>query len=204
MANDNENSNSEIEAINLDEITDIDVLKEHYSKIDESYRDVFGKNKQLFERTKKAEGFELKDGKWVKAVSKEPLESKKVDTDPSKDPSKPNELDYGHKAFLKSYGISGSDELALVKQFQERGFGLDSIVEDDVFTAKLKSLREARESTDAVPKDKKRSAQTGSTNVDMAYAKYKETGEWPQDFEIAKKLKDIIVAEEKGPSHIYK
>ena len=38
MANENENSNSEIETINLDEITDIDVLKEHYQTLDGTYR----------------------------------------------------------------------------------------------------------------------------------------------------------------------
>src|SRR3990167_6284309 len=203
MANENENSNSEIETINLDEITDIDVLKEHYQTLDGTYREVADKNKHLFERTKKAEGFELKEGKWVKPPKETPKGETKVEHEPSKDPSKPSELDYGQKAFLKAYGISGSEELALIKQFQDRGFGLDSIVEDDVFKAKLTNLREAKESQDAIPKGKGRSAQVASTNIDLAYAKFKESGEWPQDFDTAKKLKDKIVEMEAGTASIY-
>src|SRR3990167_159729 len=121
MANENENSNSEIEAINLDEISDVDVLKEHYQKLDESYRDVSDKNKHLFERTKKAEGFELKDGKWVKPPKVEP----KVDADPPKEPSKPNELDYGQMALLRQEGIKGAGETALFKEIMaETGKGV--------------------------------------------------------------------------------
>ncbi len=60
-------------------------------------------------------------------------------------PEKPNELDYGQKAFLKTYGIAGADELALAKSWMERtGDQLDSMVEDDMFTAKLTKLRDAK------------------------------------------------------------
>lgn len=52
------------------------VLKERLAKVTET-------NKQLFVRTKKAEGFELKDGKWVKPIK--PAEVKK--------PIKPDEID---------------------------------------------------------------------------------------------------------------
>lgn len=121
------------------------------------------------------------------------------------EPSKPNGLDYGAKAYLKAYGISGSDELALVKQFQDRGFELDNIVEDDVFTAKLNNLREAKASTNAVPKGTKRSGQPVSNELDEAMAKYNETGELPQDFETRNKLIDKITDKENkamfsGPS----
>jgi len=51
-----------------EETDDPAVLKERLANVSE-------KNKQLFVRTKKAEGFELKDGKWIKSIK--PTEVKK-------------------------------------------------------------------------------------------------------------------------------
>src|SRR3990167_4352029 len=125
MANTNENLDSEIEAINLDEISDIDVLKEHYQKLDGTYREVADKNKHLFERTKKAEGFELKECKWVKPPKETPEGKPKVDADPPKEPSKPSELDYGQMALLRQEGIKGAGETALFKEIMaETGKGV--------------------------------------------------------------------------------
>lgn len=139
--------------------------------------------------------------KWKRIASKKDkkpeVESK--ETKESKPDNKPNELDFGQRAFLKSYGVAGSDELALVKQFQDRGFALDSIVEDDVFLAKLGALREARASANAIPKGQKRSSQTAITDLDSAYAKFEETGELPSDFETRSKVIDKIVEKEKAP-----
>lgn len=122
-----------------------------------------------------------------------------------KDTSTPVELDYGQKAFLKTYGIQGSDELALVKSFQSRtGDDLDTIVSDDIFLGKLNALRDARESANAIPKGKPRSGQTAVTDVDIAFAKFKESGELPTDFETRNKVVDRIAAEEKGPMFNFK
>ncbi len=58
---------------------------------------------------------------------------------------KSNELDYGQRAFLKTYGIAGADELALVKSWAERtGDQIDAMVEDEIFNAKLKGLRDQK------------------------------------------------------------
>lgn len=190
------------EVIELEDNDDIDALKEKFQKVNESHQKLTETNKQLFARAKKAEGYELKDGKWVKPPKKE---EPKVDVEPSKEPSKPSDLDYGQKAFLKTYGIQGSDELALVKSFQTRtGDDLDTIVSDDIFLGKLKSLRDARESANAIPKGKQRSGQTAVNDADLAFAKYKETGELPIDFETRNKVVDMISAEEKGPMFNFK
>jgi hypothetical protein len=130
--------------------------------------------------------------------------AEKSDASEVKDSPKPNELDYGQKAFLKTYGIQGSDELALVRSFATRtGDDLDTIVSDDIFLGKLKALRDARESSEAIPKGKGRSAQASVTNIDIAYANYLERGEWPTDFETAKALKNKIVELDKGSASIY-
>ncbi len=108
--------------------------------------------------------------KTLKAKIKEltPAE-KKVEANQAKS----GELDYGQKAFLNSYGIKGSDEVALVKQWVSRtGDDLDTIVSDDIFTAKLTALREARESAKAIPQGTKRSTNTAKDSVDYWGDKY--------------------------------
>src|SRR3990167_9743805 len=196
MANENENSNSEIEAINLDEISDIDVLKEHYQKLDGTYREISDKNKQLFERTKKAEGFELKDGKWVKPEAKPKVEPK-VNADLSTEPSKPNELDYGQMALLRGEGIKGAVETALFKEIMsETGKDVLATLDSNYFKTRLAEFRETQESKDAIPKGTKRSGQIGTTDFDIAYAKFKDTGELPQDFKTRVAIKNKVVAEE--------
>ena len=204
MANENGNSNPEIEAINLDEISDIDVLKEHYQKLDGTYRDVSDKNKQLFERTKKAEGFELKEGKWVKPAKVEP----KVDANPLGEPSKPSELDKGDKALLVAYGIKGQDEFALAKNFMNRtGDDIDAIVGDDIFQAKLKALRDAKAVADATPKGNKRSANAPQDAFDVAYKKYVDEGTFPENTpdnrELREKLVEKRAASETSDSKFY-
>lgn len=61
-----------------EETDDPVVLKERLAKFTET-------NKQLFARTKKAEGFELKDGKWVKPIKpaevKKPIKADETDID---------------------------------------------------------------------------------------------------------------------------
>jgi hypothetical protein len=68
----------------------------------------------------------------------------KAEAEPAK-PEKSNELDYGQRAFLKTYGISGADELSLVKSWTERtGDQIDVLVDDEIFNAKLKGLRDQK------------------------------------------------------------
>ena len=185
------------EEVVAEESDDVVALKEKFEKVSDQ-------NKQLFARAKKAEGFVLKDGQWVKSKVVEKVtktETQKGDTE-QKESFKPNELDYGQKAYLKTYGIQGSDELALVKTFQARtGDDIDTIVSDDIFLGKLNSLREAKQSTDAIPKGKGRSGQTGVTDVDIAVAKFKETGELPSDFELRRQVIDKAIVEPKNSNN---
>lgn len=80
--------------------------------------------------------------------------------------TKSSDLDYGQKAYLRSYDIKGSDELELVRNWMERtGDTLDALVEDDLFTAKLTKLREARAAADAIPKGTRRIAAPATDDV---------------------------------------
>ena len=78
-------------------------------------------------------------------------------------PEKSNELDYGQRAFLKTYGIAGADELALVKSWTERtGDQIDALVDDDIFNAKLKGLRDQKAAKETLQSMSSRNAQASS------------------------------------------
>jgi len=203
MENENElDLDSQNEGQNADEIdfSDADAAKEAYQKVLEEKTKIADTNKQLYSRAKKAEGFEFVDGKWVKPDKKPdtPVENK-----PSKEPSKPGELDYGQLAFYntKSDVIrieSDEDVEFLQRTIKETGKSQGDILKSSWFQNELKERISARESAEAIPKSKPRSGQTGITDVDLAVARYKETGELPKDFAIRNKVVDAITKEEKG------
>ena len=134
---------------------------------------------QLYTRAKKAEGFEKKDGKWVKKENK--IEPKVDDKKAEK-----SKLDFGEKAFLKAYGIEGSEALDFIASMRERtGDELDILVNDDIVKAKLKAFKDASAAKDAIPSKTNRSNQTDAKeNVDYWVKK----GELPKDTELRKKV----------------
>lgn len=77
--NNNENGNSEIpevEDLVIEEGDDVETIKEkveeHNAKVKEFKTKKDEANAQLYARTKKAEGFEFVDGKWVKPEADKP------------------------------------------------------------------------------------------------------------------------------------
>lgn len=122
---------------------------------------------------------------------------------------KPNELDYGQLALLRTEGIKGSAENALFKEVMaETGKGVLDVLDSNYFKSRLSDLREAQASSDAIPKGKNRSGQTGITDTDLAVAKFKESGNLPDDFKTRSAVvKQIAAAEQmegvfSGPSVI--
>lgn|SRR3972149_2377938 len=128
MENENENLDSE------NEETDKQELETTEEEIDTS--EVIAlkeKNRQLFARAKKAEGFELKDGKWVKPEPKPE----------AKTPEKSNE-DFGllEKTYLRAAGIAEEDEVELAKKLKkETGKDLDALIDSNYFKSELENLR---------------------------------------------------------------
>lgn len=190
--------NDEITTPEIEENDDIEVLKEKYQSLSDA-------NKKLYARTKKAEGFELKDGKWSKPPKEEKPEEKKSPKAPKKEPeAKSDELDYGEKAFLRSYDIKGADEIALVKNWVKRtGDPLDVAVEDEIFLAKLKGLRDARASADAIPKGRNRTTQPAQNDEAYWVAKI-ESGQATlkdiPDVELRRKVLNKRVEEQRSGS----
>ena len=85
MENETETLDSSIEKTTADAETatgdldnlDATALKELVQTERNKTKDVSEKNRQLFARAKKAEGFELKDGDWVKPAPEEKSKAKK-------------------------------------------------------------------------------------------------------------------------------
>jgi hypothetical protein len=160
-------------AITSDDIVveDVDALKEKLTKTEEA-------NRQLFVRAKKAEGFELKDGHWIK----KPETKTEIKSETS---VKSGELDSGQKALLRVEGIKSQDEVSLVKTYMENtGKDLEEVIENKYFLQELKEMRETKATVAATPSSSGRS--TGATkDVDYWAAKYSAgtpINEVPQEF----------------------
>jgi len=176
----------------VEENDDVDALKEKFEKVSEQ-------NRQLFSRAKKAEGFELKDGKWVKPEVKPKAEPKenKGEHEPEKKPSQSDKLDYGQIALLRQEGIKGTEEVALFEEIMsETGKGVLETLDSKYFQSRMADFREAKESQNAIPKGKNRSGQQGTSDIDVAVEKFKETGKMPEDFKTRIAIKNALLAEE--------
>lgn len=110
------------------------------------------------------------------------------------DSKKSSDFDYGEKAYLRSYDIKGSDELQLAKEWQKRtGDSLDTMVEDEIFQAKLTSLRKQKTVANAVPKGTRRSTQSGNNELDTAILEFKDSGKLPENFELRAQVLNKMV-----------
>lgn len=204
MDKDNEldlDSTNQAQGVDEIDFSNTDAAKEEYQKLFDEHSKITDKNKQLYSRAKKAEGFELVDGKWVKPAPKEP--EPKVDKKPPKESLQPDELDYGQLAFHNTkpdvLKIESEEDVEFLQNtIKETGKSQAAILSSKWFQAELQERITARASANAVPKAKNRSGQTVITDVDVAVAKYKETGELPKDFATRNKVVDAITKEESG------
>lgn len=98
--------------------------------------------------------------------------------------TKPEDLDYGKKAFLIANGIK-ADEHQLVKdELAKSKLSLEELVENEYFQAKLKRVRELRTSENATPKNTNRTGQSAADTVEYWIAK----GELPPDRSLREKV----------------
>jgi hypothetical protein len=150
------------------------------------------KNRQLFERAKKAEGFVLKEGKWVKA-EKQPAPNGEVAPKATT-----GELDETQLDFLDLKGINDSDDIDVISKVMQRtGQTVRQALKDDYVMEKLKANQARREVANAMPSGTKRSG-AGAMGVDAALAKYEATGELPTDFELRSQVINLKEAKTSG------
>lgn len=133
--------------------------------------------------------------------------AKKAKEDDAEQPSSFREtkdstdLDYGQKAFLKASGISGSDELALAKEFMKRtGDSLDSIVEDDIFKARLERLRTTKENALAAESKGRGNTSSGRDSAEYWLAKLGPNEQVPADIPQALRQKIVEARRSQGKS----
>lgn len=131
------------------------------------------------------------------------LGKKEDDAKPTKKASK-DELDYGQKAYLNTEGIKGADEIELVKMWLSRtGDDLESIVSDEIFQSKLKSLRNKRTVEQAIPKTGRRATTetySEESNLESQYLAGKIGLENIPDPSMRAKILNKRLAKEKGDS----
>src|SRR3990167_4682622 len=164
------NSDENIDSINNEtgEIADPTALKE-------KVKDLSEKNRQLFERAKKAEGFEKKDGQWVKTQKPEVKPEIKPEV---KLDSQSNEPDYARLAFLSQKGVEHPDDVKLVKDEANRlKLPLTDILSMEHIKGRLEANKDERVAKTGMPKGHGRSSGTSQAAVEYWLAK----GETPTD-----------------------
>jgi hypothetical protein len=131
----------------IDENDSPDAVKEKLDKVLKQNEKMLSTNRQLFERAKKAEGFE-KDatGNWIK-VAEKPEKKSEV-----KKAKQSDEIDYGKRAFLLASGIK-LDEIEFFEE-QVKTSGIqepEKLLVNPYFQGALKDYRDKAESLKATP-----------------------------------------------------
>jgi len=172
MENENENTNSEnVENQNQDlESMDTAALKELVVSGRGDKLELEGKNKQLFERAKTAEGFEKdEDGSWVKIIKETTVEKKPKVKKTEEKPDESALLQKFDKLALKTDGIVEEDEIELAHKLKEEtGKEMEDLLKSKYFKAELETLREEKANTKA----------TSDVRGGGGEAKVKETPEY--------------------------
>lgn len=135
--------NDEQPAEDLDEL-EAPALKEMVLKEREELFKTKETNRQLFERAKKAEGFEKNGkGEWIKIEKKE-KKSKAEKSEPNE------EFGLLEKTYLRTADIIEEDEVELVKKLmEETGKGIE-VIETKYFKSELEELRSKKATEKAV------------------------------------------------------
>ena len=145
------------------------------------------------------EELEYFEGRASRLRKKLGVEEPKIEAKKPTPTDKPNELDYGQLALLRTEGIKGSGEVALFKEIMsETGKGVLEVLDSNYFKSRLTDFRDNQASANAIPKGKNRSGQTGVTDIDVAVAKYKEDGTLPSDFKTRSAVVKALETEEKN------
>ena len=184
MENEIENLDSPNEEPDIPEETeDVTALKEKLTEISD-------KNRQLFERAKRAEGFEKNsDGKWIKIHSAEPEKPK----------SQSNEPDYSKLAFLEQRGIAHPDDQKLVQDEAQRlKLHLTDILQMEHIKGKLQIAKDQREAQAGMPKGAGKGGGKTQGDVDYWIDQKNPDGTFksPDDSELAAKVIEARIQRE--------
>ena len=170
-----ENENEGVITSENDNIENVDSeINEQDKNLDATKKleEISEKNKQLFERAKKAEG-ELREYKT------------KYSEKPKLDNSQSNEPDYAKLAFLETKGVNHPDDQKIVQDEASRlKLPLTDILGMAHIQSQLETNKTQREAQAGMIKGKGSAGGSGQQDVDYWLAK----GETPDDQELAEKV----------------
>ena len=190
MENENENLNSPNEnEVIIDDTDSPDALKEKFGQVSEKYKKTLDLNRQLFERAKKAEGFEKDaEGNWTKTIIKESKKESKA-----KEAKQSDEIDYGKRAFLLASGIKMDEISFFEEQMQISGVSEpEKLLANPYFSSALKEFRDKNEALKATPPSGGRG---GGESLKSKADYWIDKGEFPPNTPENQQLRQDIVNE---------
>lgn len=161
------------------DIKDEDIKEEDFTleELDDDTTDWKAKAEELKGIAKRRATQLGKAKEKLKSLSSQPNKPQEPAKKEPDNTQKSSELDFGQKAYLKTFGVSGADELALVKsELARSGEDFDTLLENPYFKTRLDSLREARATSLAVPSGTKRSNVSTKDSTEYHLEKY-ESGQ---------------------------
>lgn len=163
-----------------DDETDVAVIREKAQKAIDLAKNKSESNKQLFARTKKAEGFVLKDGKWVKPDPKPDAKPNEPNT-----PNKPEDKDSLTQMdviALSKANIHEDDMQEVIEYAKFKKISIADALKSNVIISSLKKSVEERETAEATSSGKTRPANAAPSGEKLL-EKAASTGELPDSKE---------------------
>ena len=107
--------------------------------------------------------------------------------------SRTGELSETQLDYLELKGISEDTDLKIIERHVQRtGETVREALKDEYVIAKLEANKEKRDVKDATPSSTRRTGAGQTTDVAQALAKFEQTGQLPDDFELATKVTNKI------------
>lgn len=104
-------------------------------------------------------------------------------------------LDENALDFLDLKGITENEDIQLIESIvRKTGQTVRQVLKDDYVVSKLESNKKAREVREATPSATKRSNANSADSVALAMAKFEQTGQLPDDFDLRSKVVDLIAS----------
>ena len=182
---DSENEETTADAETADE-NDAAALREKNNELAD-------KNRQLFIRAKKAEGFEFDEGskRWVK--KEKPAERKpesRVTPEATTGELSETQLDY-----LDVKGITDESDIKVIQEVMKRtGMTVRQALTDDYVRTRLETNKERRANEAATP-NSRRGGQAQNDRFEHFMAEYERTRKLPDDFDM--RVRVVEAAEKK-------
>lgn len=174
---DSQNGEENLNSENQENQDNLDAIKEKNKELSE-------KNRQLFERAKKAETSEKELRDKLKSFTETPKEAPKSESQP--------DTDYGKLAYLTAKGIDHPDDTKVVFDEAERlKLPLTDVLAMEHIKTKLQANKETREAKAGMPGGSNRPG--GGSKGSVEY--YLEKGGLPEDQTLAEK---VVEARMKG------